>query len=93
MWKCVESNDEMKHFRELFTAIANTLHCASVPESIAYIHELNDKYFKNDTVVFKKEDIALLASSVNPTRLKNNPIVLSEDTLAGLYGSIVKKYL
>lgn len=36
--------------------------------------------------------IALLAASVNPTRLKNNPIILSEETLTELYSSIVKSY-
>ena len=92
MWKCVESNDEMKTLRELFTSIAKTLNCTNVPEAIAFIHGLNDKYFKNDTVVFEMKDIALLAASVNPTRLKNNPIILSTETLTDLYSMIVKKY-
>ena len=83
----------MKTLRELFTSIAKTLNCTSVPEAIEFIHELNGKYFKNDTVTFETKDIALLAASVNPTRLKNNPIVLSEETLTELYRSIVKSYL
>lgn len=36
------------------------------------------------------EDIPLLAKSVNPIRLKNNPIALSDDVLFGLYTRIVQ---
>ncbi len=92
MWKCVEKDDEAKALRELFTSIAQTLDCRNVPEAIGFVHGLNDKYFGNDKVIFKMEDIALLAASVNPTRLKNNPIILSEETLTDLYSSIIKKY-
>lgn len=92
MWKCVENDDEAKELRELFVCIANTLNCTEVSGAIKFIHELNDKYFKNDIVIFDMKDIALLAASVNPTRLKNNPIILSEDALTDLYSSIVRKY-
>lgn len=38
----------------------------------------------------KSEDLKKLAGSVNPIRLKNNPIVLDEITLLNLYGRIVE---
>ena len=38
----------------------------------------------------RSEDIPLLAKSVNPIRLKNNPIALSDDVLFGLYTRIVQ---
>lgn len=38
----------------------------------------------------RSEDIPLLTKSVNPIRLKNNPIALSDDVLFGLYTSIVQ---
>lgn len=35
-------------------------------------------------------DISILASSVNPIRLKNNPVELNEETIRCLYEKIVK---
>ncbi|MCQ2529239.1 MAG: phosphonoacetaldehyde reductase [Saccharofermentans sp.] len=38
----------------------------------------------------REEDIAVLASSVNPVRLKNNPVPLTEAQLKSLYERIIK---
>lgn len=38
----------------------------------------------------KEADIALLTESVNPVRLKNNPVALSSDVLRGMYERIVR---
>lgn len=38
----------------------------------------------------REEDLSVLSSSVNPVRLKNNPVELSEETIRGLYEVIVK---
>ncbi len=38
----------------------------------------------------KENDVELLASSVNPTRLKNNPVELSKEVLLSMYERIVK---
>lgn len=38
---------------------------------------------------WQKEDIRVLAASVNPIRLKNNPVALNEEALAGLYHKIL----
>lgn len=92
MWKRVETDDDAGELKEVFGQIAKTLRCAGVPEAIAYINALNDKYFGDDTVFFNKKDIELLAASVNLTRLKNNPITLSEERLVDLYRSIISKY-
>ena len=37
-------------------------------------------------------DIDLLVKSVNLTRLKNNPLELTEDMIRSLYMDIIKKY-
>ena len=38
----------------------------------------------------KEKDIDLLVASVNPTRLKNNPLELSKETIYELYRKIVE---
>lgn len=91
MWSQVEANEEKQDLKELFMEIARALPCESVPQAIEYIFALNEKYFKNDKAVFSMSDVELLAASVNPTRLKNNPIMLSEETLYELYSSIVSR--
>ena len=74
---------------EVFTEIANTLGCATTLEAVAYLFHLNQELFKKDKVVMKKKDIDLLVASVNPTRLKNNPLELSTETIYMLYREIV----
>ena len=41
----------------------------------------------------REEDYALLKRSVNPVRLKNNPMVLTEETIDRLYHEILKETL
>lgn len=38
----------------------------------------------------KESDVALLTESVNPVRLKNNPVALGSDVLRGMYERIVR---
>ena len=38
----------------------------------------------------RTSDLELLSTSVNPVRLKNNPIKLNEETIHALYEVIVK---
>ena len=37
----------------------------------------------------REKDIDILASSVNPVRLKNNPVALDAETISTLYHAIV----
>lgn len=42
------------------------------------------------TAANREEDLEILTRSVNPVRLKNNPVLLREEALRELYGRIVK---
>ena len=46
---------------------------------------------KNPVSIEREKEIAALSKSVNPIRLKNNPIELDFETICGLYDIIVKK--
>ena len=56
------------------------------------MESLNEQSFENDKVTMNEGDIDLLVKSVNPTRLKNNPLELTEDMIRSLYTDIIKKY-
>lgn len=74
---------------EIFDAIAENMGCENVPAAIAMLDAMSRKYFSEDAVQFHEKDIDLLVKSVNPTRLGNNPVPLSEDALHELYAAIV----
>ena len=44
---------------------------------------------KNPVADKRDEEIDVLSHSVNPVRLKNNPVELNEPTIIKLYNSIV----
>ncbi len=75
----------------VFTDIANALGQPSVPDAISAFREMK-KDLKLDNPVSKnrKLDIEIMSESVNPIRLKNNPVPLSKDVLLKLYDIIVE---
>ena len=38
----------------------------------------------------REEELSILSTSVNPVRLKNNPVELSETVIRNIYNSIIK---
>lgn len=74
----------------VFHKIARMLNQVTVPDAIKYLKSfLCDLDIKSP--IFSEHDLLLLSKSVNITRLKNNPIVLSESDLYYLYKSISSK--
>ena len=94
MWEHIDTmpSEAGQDLVEVLEEIAQTLHCKSVPEALEYITILNKKLFQENKITMNSKDVALLAASVNLTRLKNNPMVLSEQTLHDMYNTIVKFY-
>ena len=92
MWDNIQNETEEKqnNLTEIFTEIAKTLGCKTVPEAIRYVLALNEKLFIEDAVELKMEDIDVLTASVNPVRLSNNPVTLSKKTLRELYRKIIE---
>ena len=89
IWKVM---NEKNILPEVFGDIAYTLGYTSVIDAIEYLESLNEELFKNDRVVMNEGDIDILVKSVNPTRLKNNPLKLNEDMIRRLYMDIIKKH-
>ena len=89
IWKLME---ERSILPDVFSDIAYTLGYTCVADAIGYLENLNEQLFENDKVTMNEEDIDILVKSVNPTRLKNNPLELTEDMIRSLYTDIIKKY-
>lgn len=89
IWKLMEERNILP---DVFRDIAYTLGYTCVADAIGYLENLNEQLFENDKVTMNEEDIDILVKSVNPTRLKNNPLELTEDMIRSLYTDIIKKY-
>jgi len=77
-----------EYFKETLDEIASFLGCNSSSEGVElYSRLIND--LKLDRPKCDKNDILDFAHSVDPSRLKNNPVPLSEDVLYELYSDIL----
>ena len=77
--------------RAIFENIAYALNCKTPSEAVKLLKKINRGLFKEESVTVNSEDIPILAASVNVTRLKNNPVKLSKETLGMLYKRILEE--
>ena len=75
---------------DIFTQISNAMGCSSISEAISSFQSLLRKLDINYPVSNnRQEDIDILSHSVNPVRLKNNPIQLDNSNIISIYNSII----
>lgn len=77
----------------VFVEIARVLGYETVNEAIDFLLKLDSELFKDNKVFMDINDLEVLTVSVNPTRLKNNPLALSENEISNLYKKIMEKYI
>ena len=65
------------------------LGCAGTDEACAKLQKIFDS-LELKVPEAKEEDYAELKTSVNPVRLKNNPVKLTEESIESLYRIILK---
>ncbi len=90
MDKCIDHRGEM-YLKDVFETLVGLLGCDSVSEAIdkfnGYLKALElDNPKAND----RAQELEILSASVNPVRLKNNPVELDSQTLKNLYERILK---
>lgn len=56
-----------------------------------FFYMLKDMVMQNPVAYNREEELGVLTTSVNPIRLKNNPIILDKDSIKALYRRIVNK--
>ena len=86
---CVD-NRGRAYLNGIFEEIAHALSFSSVKEAIVFIRAiLREQDMKHPVSKEKDVEIDILASSVNPIRLKNNPIKLDFQVIKDLYNEII----
>lgn len=91
MWIHRDEMDEegRKHLVCTFEDIVQAMGYNTVSEAVVYLFDLNKRLFGDVPVAMDNKDVEILTESVNPTRLKNNPMKLTEQVLRDIYRVIV----
>lgn len=79
------------YLNQVFSDIAQALGCQSVPDAIEQFRKRIEKWDMQYPIAGdRNKALDRLSGSVNPIRLKNNPVLLDRNALSGLYERIVK---
>lgn len=90
---CLDARGK-NYLHDTFLAISKVFRVETVHEAIRFFKDFLIKLDITPPPIENKEDISLLAQSVNLVRLNNNPVKLDEHTLYNLYVNIFSpKYL
>lgn len=86
---CIDSRGR-EYLNSVFKDISLTMGHYSVEEAIIFWNDmLTELNISSPISEDKEKDLDILSHSVNPIRLKNNPVALDEDTIIKLYRQIV----
>ncbi len=89
MDKCID-NRGRGYLTDIFNKIAQAMGCVTPQQAIGLFREMMMELdLHNPVSGNKKDDLIILSSSVNPVRLRNNPIAIDGDTMYTLYNRIV----
>ncbi len=90
MDKCLDTRGQ-EYLARVFDDISKAMGFTSVKEAIGMFRELmSEMKLANPLANNREEEIDILCHSVNPVRLKNNPVELNEEAIKGLYEKIIK---
>lgn len=85
--KCVDPRGE-EYLREIFGEIARAMGCETVQEAVETFQSI---VRRTGIKLPPRGDYALLSRSVNPVRLKNNPVALSVEDAGEIYRQIFEE--
>lgn len=86
---CIDSRGQ-EYLMDIFNQIANTMGCEKPAEAIALFRQMMEAMELNNPKALNKEnDLTILSTSVNPVRLKNNPVKINPFSARLLYSQIV----
>ena len=89
MDKCIDSRGQ-EYLGAVFKDIAYSMGCDSPGNAIVLFRKMmTEMEMKNPAAGNREEEIEVLSHSVNPVRLKNNPIELDDAAIVGLYSIIL----
>jgi alcohol dehydrogenase class IV len=88
--KCIDIRGGTYLF-DIFDLIAKSMGCANPAKAIELFRQMmKEMDLKNPEAGNRDEELNVLSTSVNPVRLKNNPVVLEEQIILTLYNIILK---
>lgn len=89
--KCMDGRGPV-YLSGIFQDIAKAMGCSNPQEAIAVFEQMMaDMELVHPVSEDRENELKALVTSVNPVRLKNNPVHLSTDVLHGLYNQIISK--
>ena len=89
MDKCIDVRGQ-EYLADIFNQIAQSMGCIDPKQAIAVFREMmKDMELKNPEAGNREEELNILSASVNPVRLKNNPIKIDYSTMSILYEKII----
>lgn len=87
MDQCIDPRGKA-YLQETMEKLAAAFECTDVEEAVYKYHDFLRK-MELDVPEAKENDYEILKTSVNPVRLKNNPVKLSPDAIDSLYHQIL----
>lgn len=89
MDKCFDKRGS-DYVSDIFNIIAHTMGAVNPIDAIAFFRNMMEEMeLMNPTSDMKEKDIELLSISVNPVRLKNNPVILDVVATKSIYNTII----
>src|SRR5574344_1547505 len=89
MNRVVDTRGQM-YLDRIFSEISKSMGPGMIRMAIAKFRQMmKDMQLDNPVSTNKVEDLKVLAGSVNPVRLKNNPVALDQEAILGWYALIV----
>ena len=90
MDKCIDSRGK-KYLSGIFALITKAMGCEGSEQAIAEFRQMMvDMELKNPVAVKREEELNVLTTSVNPVRLKNNPVLIDKTISFVLYSIIIQ---
>ena len=86
--KCIDKRGD-QYLKESFNEIAAAMDCPTAEKAAEKLAHIVDSLELKVPTVKNADDINILKTSVNPDRLKNNPVGLDVDTIEKLYKEIL----
>lgn len=87
---CIDERGK-EHVEDVFEKLSRSMGCDCAEEAVEFLNALLKKLEIGPPQNWTEDDLETLSGSVNPVRLKNNPVALSKDALRGLYQTILEK--
>ena len=87
--KCIDGRGQ-EYLTGIFEKISKAMGCDSSKQTIAVFRQMmKEMELKNPVAGNREAELNVLSTSVNPVRLKNNPVGLDEKTIVSLYSIIL----